>query len=136
MMVLDFMEEVHSHSTFVSIHEESKMPQENSLVSLMMLDFIEQVEEGNTQDPDYKLTTQELKHKLLNSEGGESAPQWHQREYQCLQDKNCMSDLFLEPLTLCCRPTPRSHNMHLLQLQKSSRQQQFDGNMTSAIITL
>jgi hypothetical protein len=41
MMVLDFMKEVHSHSTFVSIHQESKMPQENSLASLMMLDFME-----------------------------------------------------------------------------------------------
>jgi hypothetical protein len=44
MMVLDSMKEVHSHSTFVSIHQQSKMPQENSLVSLMMLDFMEQVD--------------------------------------------------------------------------------------------
>jgi hypothetical protein len=44
VMVLDFIEEVHSHSTFVSIHQESKMPQENSLVSLMMLDFMEHVD--------------------------------------------------------------------------------------------
>jgi hypothetical protein len=51
MMVLDFMEEVHSHSTFVSIHQESKMPQENSLVSLMTLDFMEQVDERKYSRP-------------------------------------------------------------------------------------
>jgi hypothetical protein len=67
MMVLDFMEEVHSHSTFVSIHQESKMPQENSLVSLMMLDFMEQVDERKYSRPRLRIDNsgaQTQPHKL------------------------------------------------------------------------